>query len=183
MAERSSPAPSTLDPDWACRRYRPFVLSLANRLARGDPELFQDLAQEGFWGLLTAIRQYDARWGTRFSNYAWVRIRGAMLNYLRDCHPLIRRSRSRAPDGQPQPYCVVADDLESCDERTPDLPRRVVLLEALSRLPERRRRLVWQVVVEKASSVALGRAEGVSGRFVRKEVARGLGDLRRFLEA
>jgi len=54
---------------------------------------FDDLVQCGMVGLLDAARRYDNRDGAAFETYATLRIRGAMLDELRECDWLPRSVR------------------------------------------------------------------------------------------
>lgn len=66
-------------------RYAPLVKRIAHHLLARLPSSVQveDLIQAGMIGLLEAARQYDASKGASFETYAGIRIRGAMLDDLR----------------------------------------------------------------------------------------------------
>lgn len=66
-------------------RYLPLVKIVCGRLAVSLPAHVDkdDLLSSGFFGLLDAIERYDIRREIKFETYAGVRIRGAMLDYLR----------------------------------------------------------------------------------------------------
>ncbi|MBI2379383.1 MAG: RNA polymerase sigma factor FliA [Gammaproteobacteria bacterium] len=66
-------------------RYAPLVKRIAHHLIARLPSNVQveDLIQAGMIGLLEASRQYDASKGASFETYAGIRIRGAMLDELR----------------------------------------------------------------------------------------------------
>jgi len=66
----------------------------AHYKAKGNPDLLQDLTQEGYTGLLGAIERFDATAGYKFSSYAVPYIRGKIQNYLRDRSQLIRIPRT-----------------------------------------------------------------------------------------
>ena len=80
--------------------YLPLVKSVVNRLAIGLPSHVDrdDLLSSGFFGLLDAIDRYDAQRKNKFETYAALRIRGAMLDYLRanDWIPMTVRKKIRA---------------------------------------------------------------------------------------
>ena len=65
--------------------YLPLVNIIAGRVAISLPAHIDrdDLISSGFFGLLDAIERYDSARGNKFETYAGVRIRGAMLDYLR----------------------------------------------------------------------------------------------------
>ncbi|AGL01638.1 sigma-70 family RNA polymerase sigma factor [Desulfoscipio gibsoniae] len=61
------------------------VKYLAGRLAVNTPSGMdrEDLEGYGVIGLLDAIEKYNSKLGTKFANYAYTRIRGAMLDEIR----------------------------------------------------------------------------------------------------
>ncbi len=65
--------------------YLPLVNIIAGRVSISLPAHIDkdDLISSGFFGLLDAIDRYDLTRGNKFETYAGVRIRGAMLDYLR----------------------------------------------------------------------------------------------------
>lgn len=79
--------------------YLPLVKMVAGRLAISLPAHVDrdDLLSSGFFGLLDAIDRYDMERKNKFETYAGVRIRGAMLDYLRskDWLPVAIRQKIR----------------------------------------------------------------------------------------
>jgi len=76
--------------DELVRVHTPLVKSIAARFASsGEP--FEDLVQEGFLGLLSAIDMFQASHGIQFSTYAHHLITGQIRHYLRDRSTLIRQ--------------------------------------------------------------------------------------------
>ena len=79
--------------------YLPLVKLVAGRLAISLPAHVDrdDLLSSGFFGLLDAIDRYDMERKNKFETYAGVRIRGAMLDYLRakDWLPVAIRQKIR----------------------------------------------------------------------------------------
>ena len=79
--------------------YLPLVRLVAGRLAISLPSHVDrdDLLSSGFFGLLDAIDRYDIERKNKFETYAGIRIRGAMLDYLRakDWLPVAIRQRIR----------------------------------------------------------------------------------------
>ncbi len=79
--------------------YLPLVKMTAGRLAISLPPHVDrdDLLSSGFFGLLDAIDRYDLTRKNKFETYASVRVRGAMLDYLRskDWVPVSTRQRIR----------------------------------------------------------------------------------------
>jgi RNA polymerase sigma factor for flagellar operon FliA len=76
----------------------PLVRSIASRIRRRLPNHlpFEDLLQAGTIGLLDAIAKYDPRKATRFEVYASSRIRGAILDSLRNLDWAPRGLRAKA---------------------------------------------------------------------------------------
>jgi len=57
---------------------------------------YEDAASQGLIGLIEAIERYDSSYGTQFSTYATLRIRGRVLDHLRSLDWLSRTARKRA---------------------------------------------------------------------------------------
>ena len=79
--------------------YLPLIKVVAGRLAMSLPSHLDrdDLLSSGFFGLLDAIDRYDLNRNIKFETYAGVRIRGAMIDYLRakDWIPVTMRQKLR----------------------------------------------------------------------------------------
>ena len=79
--------------------YLPLVRIVAGRIAISLPNHVdkEDLFSSGFFGLMEAIERYDPTRKNKFETYAGVRIRGAMLDYLRskDWIPIPLRQKIR----------------------------------------------------------------------------------------
>ncbi len=79
-------AAGTLDKDQLITRYAPLVKRIAYHLMAKLPASVQveDIIQNGMMGLLDAISRYEEGLGAQFETYAVQRIRGAMLDGLRE---------------------------------------------------------------------------------------------------
>ena len=79
--------------------YLPLVRIVGGRLAISLPPHLDrdDLLSSGFFGLLDAIDRFDISRNIKFETYAGVRIRGAMIDYLRskDWIPVSMRQKIR----------------------------------------------------------------------------------------
>ena len=79
--------------------YLPLVRLVGGRLAISLPPHLDrdDLLSSGFFGLLDAIDRFDISRNIKFETYAGVRIRGAMIDYLRskDWIPVTMRQKIR----------------------------------------------------------------------------------------
>jgi RNA polymerase sigma factor FliA len=82
-AYESSPGRS---PDGLVQEYAPLVKRIANHLRTRLPDGVEmdDLVQVGLIALLDAARQYSAAKGASFETYAGIRVRGAMLDEVRN---------------------------------------------------------------------------------------------------
>lgn len=78
--------------------YLPRVARIARHVAsRLAPSIDRDeLAAAGAVGLIGAVTRFDPRRGSSFDSFAFVRIRGAMLDWLRATDWATRRTRSGA---------------------------------------------------------------------------------------
>jgi len=83
-------------------RYRGIVESVAFSMAARLPSSVdvQDLVHAGMWGLMQAIENYEHERGIQFLTFMRIRVRGAMLDELRnlDFLPRLVRRRKRAFD-------------------------------------------------------------------------------------
>jgi RNA polymerase sigma factor FliA len=79
------------------QRYIHLVRYMASRLARTFPPSVEpeDLVSAGVLGFLRALDSYDPGFGTDFSVYALTRIRGAMVDFVREVDPIGRVTRRR----------------------------------------------------------------------------------------
>lgn len=75
----------------------PLVRSIVGRLSIPDHPLAtrEDLENVGILGLLQALDGYDPERGTPFVSYAYGRIRGALVDYLRSIDALPRERRRK----------------------------------------------------------------------------------------
>ena len=79
-------ASGTLDRDQLAKHYAPLVKRIAYHLMAKLPASVQveDIIQNGMLGLLDAMNRYEEGLGAQFETYAVQRIRGAMLDGLRE---------------------------------------------------------------------------------------------------
>lgn len=83
------------DKDHCLREYAPLVKRIAHQMMTKLPYSVQidDILQAGMMGLLDAASRYDEFHGAQFETYASQRIRGAMLDELREADWLPRSLR------------------------------------------------------------------------------------------
>jgi RNA polymerase sigma factor for flagellar operon FliA len=90
--------------------YKPLILHILNRrilkgLAPQGLLSYEDLLQEGTFGFIQAVLNHDTSRKAKISTYAYVRIRGAILDALRVAYTLTRKRQhfgdmvERASDG------------------------------------------------------------------------------------
>jgi RNA polymerase sigma factor for flagellar operon FliA len=79
-------ASGTLDKEQLVVQYAPLVKRIAYHLMAKLPASVQveDIIQNGMMGLLDAINRYEEGLGAQFETYAVQRIRGSMLDGLRE---------------------------------------------------------------------------------------------------
>ncbi len=88
-------AKGQLDRDALIRQYSPLVRRLAHHMMAKLPPSIQvdDLIQVGLIGLSEALTRYEAAQGVQFETFATQRIRGAMIDELREHDWMSRGSR------------------------------------------------------------------------------------------
>ncbi|MCP4092455.1 MAG: sigma-70 family RNA polymerase sigma factor [Planctomycetes bacterium] len=74
------------------RRHQRLVRYLADHMAQKlqGPVDVEAMVEAGIFGMMDAIEEFDPERGIKFKTYCSTRVRGAMLNYLRQ---LDRRTR------------------------------------------------------------------------------------------
>lgn len=79
------------------QRYIHLVRYMGGRLSRTLPVTveFEELISAGMLGFLAALDGYDPSHGTDFSVYALTRIRGAMVDFVREIDPIGRVTRRK----------------------------------------------------------------------------------------
>lgn len=89
--------PSTAERDRLIAQYMPLVKHVVGRIMVNLPEAIDqdDLLSQGYIGLLQAFEKYDASRGIKFETFAIPRIRGAVLDELRNQDWLPRSLRQK----------------------------------------------------------------------------------------
>ncbi len=93
-------AKGQLDRDAMIKQYQPLVRRLAHYMMAKLPASVEvdDLIQVGLIGLSEALARYEATQGVQFETFATQRIRGAMLDELRENDWMSRGSRKSQKD-------------------------------------------------------------------------------------
>ena len=111
--------------DRLVRQYMPLVKHVAGKVHPGMPASveYDDLVSFGQFGLLDAIEKFDPDKNIKFKTYAVVRIRGSMLDELREMDWVPRSVRQKAREiedtivqleaklGRPASEQEIADDM------------------------------------------------------------------------
>lgn len=89
--------PSQENRDGVVFAAEPIIRSIISRISLPGDDLAQpdELHQVGVMALLQALDLYDATTGVRFITYAYPRIRGEIIDFLRRLDPLPRRRRAK----------------------------------------------------------------------------------------
>lgn len=159
-----------------------FARGLANQFGRGLPsQADQDaLESDALFALLRAARSFDPNRGTSFKTYAGHRIRGAMIDGVRERNSFDRRKRWQpivislhtavAQDGEGN--TVTLGDLLECGgepvgaaiERQDEVD---LLLRPLNR---KHRSMIRQYYMAEATQAKIGRRHGLSASRVSQQL-------------
>lgn len=176
----------------AVESHLPLVAAIARTMGRRLPPTVEvdDLINDGVLGLIEAMRRYDPQRRVGFSTYAGHRIRGAILDGLRQRDPLpraYRRLQKTAPNGRVQfltlEEALTVPDGEEGDPESvaveADLKRQVWL--GLAALPPRDRQVLVLRMVRGLTLREVAVHLSLSITRVAEIQARGLARMRRFL--
>lgn len=127
--------------------YQPLVFKIATGFKLPEAETME-LIQEGMVGLLEAAENYDYKRKVAFSLFATYRIRGCMLDYLRETnHKGLLYLESELADG-----FTLSEALASPMASPTELAEKQVLLEkvnqALNRLPQKEQQVLKGMYIE-----------------------------------
>lgn len=137
-----------------------------------------DLIQEGTVGLMEAADRYDPSQGVAFSLYAVHRIRGRMMDFLRE-------NQQEVLMGDPfsgQPLAVAVDVAgESAFDRADRHMMQHAVTEAMDRLPAREKNVLQSVYLEEQTAAETADRLSVSASYVRQLEKKGIRRLRGML--
>jgi len=79
------------------KKYLPLVKYIASKIIIGKTKYveYEDLVSYGMLGLMDALNKFDESKGMKFSTYASIRIKGAMIDELRRNSPIPKRSMDK----------------------------------------------------------------------------------------
>ena len=107
------------------KRYMPLVRRVVSRVAG---KITQDLLDSGMFGLLDAIHKFDSSHGTNFATYARLRVRGAVIDRLREQDKLGRTQRHKVT--------VLSRTINTLEQRLGRAPSSTEISEELGVSPE-----------------------------------------------
>ncbi len=145
------------------RAYEGAVYTLARRLTR-TAEDAEDVLQETFLEVCRSL----GSWRAEGSLWGWIRAIAASKALMR-----YRREKVREAD--------VLDEATEVGESVADVPLRLDLEQALARLPERSRAVVWLHDVEGYTHEEIAELMGMTTSFSKSQLARAHQRLRRWL--
>ncbi|WP_163328086.1 sigma-70 family RNA polymerase sigma factor [Desulfurobacterium thermolithotrophum] len=167
----------------------PLVKKIANKIYRRLPENaveFEELVNTGVIGLIKALDNYDET-KAKFSTYAYIKIRGEILDYLRKLDFLSRSAREKIKNAEHYQDLkeeiisfvsleenlftssdkVKIKDILSSDSKTPE--EEVILKEAkerlvnaLKRLSEKEQFILQLIFVEELDLKTISEIIGIS---------------------
>lgn len=176
----------------ACAHIR-FVRRTAGAVAHRLPDyvhITSDLVGAGMIGLMEAAARYRPETHVPFEAFARRRVRGAMLDALRDWDPLTRIDRRNRPDFHPEVPLETLHEAQKAwvspaprpDEAWQDRQLRARTRAALRRLPARERQIVLWYYGTDMNQAAIGRRLGLHESRVSQLRTAALRTLRRHLE-
>jgi RNA polymerase sigma factor FliA len=196
-----------MDRNTALLEWYPMVERIAHRAAAtyGLPAGVDtdDLVSNGVLGLAEAFDRYDSSRGVAFEAFAIPRVKGAIIDAIRDADWVPRKARQRARmTGEPVAMLVSMDESRSSDDGEQTTAERIAddgqvepgadllaaenrreLVGALNRLPERERMIVTLHYFERVALQDIARALSVTESRVSQLHTRALRMLRSAIEA
>jgi len=118
LARAFASNPTRENRDRAALATSPLIRSIISRINVPDHPLAHpdELFQVGMIAVLQSLDQYDSSMDVRFSSFAYVRIRGAIIDFLRRLDPLPRRRRARVARAIRTCDVISQRDLEEPDD-------------------------------------------------------------------
>ena len=136
--------------------YLPLVNRIAHKVASylRPPLSFEDLVSAGTVGLVKAVRDYDASHGAGFKTYAYIRIKGAILDEL--------RSASMLPSGLNRQVKEVLELSRQITQRTGAAPTDEELANTLGISPDDISQLLDSARAQRFVSLSASEPDGPS---------------------
>jgi RNA polymerase sigma factor FliA len=191
--------------DALVREHWDLVTHCVRRLARkdADNDYREDMTGYGLLGLLEAARRFDPDRGFKFRPFAGFRVRGAILDGMREMDWMFRSDRKKAQQGKPEFAMCSFEDLDLMtgdgnidvlgnliDDGSPGVDailieqeRRAIVRSAVDELPEKQRRAVEMHDYSELPMAIIGEVLGVSETRVSQIRTAAIDRLRRRLAA
>ena len=129
-----------------------FVVRLANRYANGEPDLVDDLIQEGLFGVLVAFRSWRPDGGANLLTWAAFRVKARMRAFIGQDPKTYRLKRKEQHASLDEPlgnhgshtfclYDLIPSPAEQ-EERAHVASRERVIAAAIDDLPERTAQII-----------------------------------------
>lgn len=153
------------------RKHFPLVQSVVTQVMRRSRPPANvdrdDLVSAAQMGLVQAAMSYDEASLKTFQGWAWIRMRGAVLDYMRSASPLSRGAAKRIAAGdvdEPQVIFVTIEEASRVQASEPmsDMLACRTMSAAVARLPLRLQNVVRWYFVDGLSLREIGRRLGVS---------------------
>jgi RNA polymerase sigma factor for flagellar operon FliA len=158
----------TTQRDEIVARFADLIAPIARSISRAASVQIDDLEQEGMLALIAAAAKWDAERADTFPAYARIRIRGAMLDFLRG-----------VPGGGGELHeDQVADNVVSIDTA---MCRREEGQHAVQNLTDRQRAVIDFRYKDGLTQVATGKLLGISQEAVRRLEGRAVKSMKKRL--
>ena len=170
-------------------KYIPLVKYLASRIMLGKTKYieYEDLVSYGIVGLLDAINRYDSSKGMKFSSYATLRIKGAMIDEIRKNRPISKGAMDKLAK-----YNESVERLQNIFMREPSIKeiaidleyneKLEILSEAIEKLKEKDKLILNLYYYEKFTLKEIGQVLEVSESRVCQLHSRAIRNLREIMK-
>jgi RNA polymerase sporulation-specific sigma factor len=163
--------------------YQPLVFKLVMKMQPKE-DLILDLIQEATVGLIEAVERYNYKRGIGFPSYASFRIRGQIINFLQRINfDILSLDQAYATQDDELPTLVEqlseqdSDEITSIEKISWSKPLKL----ALSRLPEKEKRIIKAVYLEDKDPQIVARELNISLPHLYRLQKRGLRRVRGML--
>jgi len=127
--------------------YQPLVFKVVTSL-RPPESIVMDMIQEGTIGLIEAVERFDDRRGVRFSTFATYRIRGRVLNGLRQARPSTYSLDHEGETAEPLAARLVDPSSDAALQGVEDEVAAAQMRRAIDTLPARERLILRAMYIE-----------------------------------
>jgi len=155
--------------------YQPLVFREAMKYGLQEAVTL-DLIQEGTVGLMEAVERYDPSLGVAFSLYAFHRVRGRMLNFLRK-----NGAEVLLEDGEEEKVFLTEAIPDTAFESADKSVLNMAVSHAVSRLPLKEQDVIRRVYLNEQTAAETANAMDVSTAYVYRLEKRGIRRLRGML--